>query len=82
MAGDEQDKAKLQDYLTTMGCVKDGVPSLRVALLSREVSESYKLHSTPTALIVSGDGIIEKAWLGRWDALQKPEASTFLGMQF
>lgn len=81
LAGDEQDKAKLRDYLAAMGCVQDGVPSLRVALLSKEVRESYKLHSTPTTLIVSGDGRIEKAWLGRWDDMERLEASAFLGIQ-
>lgn len=81
LAGDEQDRAKLQDYLAAMGCVKDGVPSLRVALVSKEMRDSYKLHSTPTTLIVSGDGRIEKAWLGRWDDMERLEASAFLGIQ-
>lgn len=71
LAGDEQDKAKLQEYLVAMGCVKDGLPSLRVALVSKEMRESYKLHSTPTTLIVSGDGRIEKAWLGLWDDMER-----------
>lgn len=81
LAGDEQDKARLQEYLAAMGCVKDGIPSLRVALVFKEMRESYKLHSTPTTLIVSGDGRIEKAWLGRWDAMERLEVSSFLGIQ-
>jgi peroxiredoxin len=82
LAGDEQDKARLQDYLAAMGCVKDGVPLLRVALVSKEMRESYKLHSTPTTLVVSSDGRIEKAWLGRWDAMERLEAFSFLEIQF
>jgi peroxiredoxin len=80
IARDKEDRAKLEEYLRRYGCDGASPTPLRVALVSDEVRRSYKLSATPITLIVAGDGAVERAWEGRWDAAQAAEAGRLFGL--
>ncbi len=77
---DLEDITKLQRFLTEMKCSPESATPLRVVLVSGEVLRSYKLSPTPLTLIVSNNGIVEKAWVGLWDAANISAASSTLGI--
>lgn len=77
-----EDKARLEEYLRAVGCGADSPTPLRVALVTKQVQEAYKLSGTPATVIVSADGRVEKAWPGRWSEAEAPEAGALLGVNF
>lgn len=74
-----EDKPRLTEYLRTMDCTDEARTRLRVALVSDDVRQSYKLTATPITLIVNNDGTVEKTWPGRWNGTEAEAASTLLG---
>jgi peroxiredoxin len=75
-----EDKGKLEAYLVSAGCLGDGLPNMRVALVADEVREAYKLFSTPTTLVVANDGTVERVWRGRWNPQDLASASLTFGL--
>lgn len=75
-----EDVEKLKTYLHQMGCSSDSPASLEVVLVSDDVFQRYKLAQTPTTLIVSNRGIVEKDWIGLWDEANISAASSALGV--
>jgi peroxiredoxin len=66
LTGDREDRQEVLNYVKESGFLTAREP-LRVVFISDNVLRSYKLASTPTTLLVSGDGRVENIWVGRWD---------------
>lgn len=75
-----EDKARLEEYLRTMGCSQDSQTPLRIALIPKDVRDSYRLNATPITLVVANDGTVTKAWAGKWEEVQTADASTVFGL--
>ena len=74
-----EDVQTLKSYLGKMGCASDSPASLKVVLVSDDIRQRYKLAPTPTTLIVSNTGIVEKDWVGLWDDANVSAASSAIG---
>ena len=75
-----EDLARLQTFLSEMGCAPDSPVPLKVVLVPDDVLEHYKLSPTPVTLIVSNSGRVEKAWLGLWDETNISAATSAIGV--
>lgn len=61
-----EDRDKVREYLEKMGCAPGAQTPLRVAFIPAAVRDGYLLDSTPTTLVLSGDGTVEQNLVGRW----------------
>lgn len=61
-----EDRTKLQDYLSKIKPEPGGGRPLRVAFIPPDVRRGYKLSETPITLLVGNDGTVEEIWAGRW----------------
>jgi peroxiredoxin len=77
-----EDKARLQDYLASMGCAPASRAPLRVALVPDAVRDQYMLNSTPVTLLVDNNGTVEQAWVGKWADKDATTAGSLLGLTF
>ena len=82
VATESEDKAKLDEYLRSVGCSPDSQKPLRTALIPNSLRRSYKLSSTPITLVVANDGSVENVWHGRWDSESLAAAASIFGMDF
>jgi hypothetical protein len=73
-----EDKAKLQDYLNKIKPEGGGAPPLRVAFIPPDVRRGYKLSETPITLVVGNDGTVGEVWAGRWTGADLAAVSTAL----
>lgn len=79
LVNDSEDRDKLREYLDAMGCSAESRTPLRVALIPSAVRSGYLLDSTPTTLVLSGDGTVEQNLVGRWTEDDSRVASAALG---
>ncbi|MDT4953064.1 MAG: AhpC/TSA family [Acidobacteriota bacterium] len=79
---ESEDKAKLNEYLRSVGCSPDSQKPLRTVLIPNNLRRSYKLSSTPITLVVANDGSVENVWYGRWDSESLAAAASIFGMDF
>lgn len=77
-----EDKARLEEYLRSLGHAAGSQHPLRVALISEETRRSYKLSITPMTVVVANDGRVAQVWRGRWDAATAATAETVFGLSF
>ncbi len=77
LASDREDR--LRQYLETVGCSAESQTPLRVVLIPDAVRDRYLLGSTPTTLVISGDGRVEQSLVGRWDESDSEAMSAALG---
>lgn len=56
-----------------------GMDSFRIGTVSAETRRSYRLSGTPTTLVVSPIGKVEKAWSGKWGPSIQEDASQYFG---
>lgn len=82
LAAQEEDEARLVEYLREVGCAHDSRTPLRVALVPEEVRRAYHLSATPITLLVANDGTVRKVWVGRWTEAEKSDAGSALGFSF
>ena len=47
--------------------------------LNVETVQSYKLGGTPQTIVISGDGHVQKNWMGAYLGATKTEVETFFG---
>lgn len=66
LAGEGEDRAQVREYLRANECLASPRRLLSVAFVSDIVRRDCRLNATPTTLIVSKDGVVKKAWVGRW----------------
>lgn len=76
-----EQKAEIEAYLRSMGCMGEAKPNMRVAFVPDDVRESYKLFSTPITLVIASDGTLEKAWRGRWSPQDLAAANAVFGIK-
>jgi peroxiredoxin len=77
-----EDRAKLQDYLTSMGCAPGSRTPLRVALVPDAVRDRYMLNSTPITLLIDNDGTVKQTWVGKWADGDAITVGSLLGLTF
>jgi len=71
------DKGEVSKHMDMAGYYKTKTP-LPVVFLNDESLERYKLNATPTTLLISAEGTVEHAWVGRWDPAQTLEVTETL----
>jgi hypothetical protein len=73
LASEVEDAETLRRYLNQLGF--EAPPQhFRVALLPDAVRRTYKLSVTPTTLVVTNDGTVEKVWQGQWGLAEVNDA--------
>jgi peroxiredoxin len=77
LVSESEDRAEVEQYLRGVGC-----ETLRVAFAPRSVFIDYKLSVTPTTVVVTNDGIVEQAWVGKWDSESLDAARSIFGLPF
>ncbi len=63
-----------------MGCSQDSQAPLRIAFISKDVLDSYRLNATPITLVIANNGAITKAWDGKWEEPQTADANMVFGL--
>jgi len=66
LVNEREDREKVRQYLEKMGCAPGAQMPLRVAFIPAAVRNDYLFDSTPTTLILNGDGTVEQNLVGRW----------------
>ena len=77
VVGGRLDKGEVSKHMDMAGYYKTKTP-LPVVFLNDESLERYKLNPTPTTLLISAEGTVEHAWVGRWDPAQTLEVAETL----
>jgi peroxiredoxin len=63
IVSEAESQSNLRKYLSLVDCSE-----FPVAFISLKTANDYKLSITPTTLLINGDGKVEQAWVGRWNA--------------
>jgi peroxiredoxin len=77
VVGDRLDKSEVAKHIEMVGYDKTKTP-LQIVFLSNESLMRYKLTATPTTLLISDDGRVEHAWVGKWDNAKTLEVAEAL----
>ena len=75
LTSERENVEKLKNYLK-----KEDATSLLTLKLPQNIEKEYKLSLTPTTVIISENGIVEKIWVGKWDDKTKKEAYSYLNL--
>ena len=79
LVGDKLSSEEIENYLRSFDCNSNSKTPLPVIFVPREMLEAYKLVSTPTTLLVSSEGDVEKVLVGKWN--DKEKAVTFASLK-
>lgn len=79
LVNEKEDRGKVREYLGQMGCAPEAQTPLRVAFVPPAVRDGYLLDSTPTTLVLNGDGTVEQNLVGRWTEDEVRAAGAALG---
>lgn len=69
---------EIENFLHLFDCDSTSETPLQIIFVSNEMLEAYKLHSTPTTLLISPEGKAERIWLGKWGNNEKELAFAWL----
>ncbi len=75
---ENEDKKAIENYLNSFDCGIDSSTPLQVLFVPDETLRNYKLSLTPTTLLLSGNGIVEQSWIGKWNETDKNLALNLL----
>lgn len=70
---DEKQK-NIEEYLRMFELDSTSNIPLQIIFVSDEQLQNYKLKLTPTTILVSGEGSVEKSWIGKWNVSDKKDA--------
>ncbi|MET0650510.1 MAG: TlpA disulfide reductase family protein [Pyrinomonadaceae bacterium] len=79
LVNEKEDRGKVREYLEKMGCAPGAPTPLRVAFIPAAVRNEYLLDSTPTTLVLNGEGTVEQNLIGRWTEAEAKAAGATLG---
>ena len=71
---DQEDKQLVSAHAEGAGYFKTKTP-LSLVFFDSESLGSYKLTATPTTLLINDEGLVEHAWIGKWDTKSEKEAA-------
>ena len=74
LASEVENAGALRQYLESIGLAAPP-EKFRVALLPDALRRKFNLSVTPTTVVVSNDGTVEKVWQGKWSLAELKEAS-------
>ena len=77
LVGDKEDRQAVAAHVEELGYLKTKT-RLPVVFLSDEVLARYKFAATPTTLLVSDLGKVERVWVGKWDEAKANEVAAAL----
>lgn len=77
VVSDREDKQLASAYAEGVGYFKTKTP-LPLIFFNSEALGDYKLAATPTTLLISEDGKVQHAWIGKWDDNTAAEVSAAL----
>jgi peroxiredoxin len=77
LAMDTEQRSEINDFLKAVNSPPQS-EHLKVALIPKNVGEAYKLSITPTTVVVSNEGEVQKAWNGLVDS--QDLTNTFMSM--
>jgi thiol-disulfide isomerase/thioredoxin len=74
VVSNREDKNAVSTYAEGAGYFKTKTP-LPLVFFDSEALGSYKLTATPTTLLISNEGKVEHAWIGKWDETTATEVA-------
>jgi thiol-disulfide isomerase/thioredoxin len=77
VVSDREDKKAVSTYAESAGYFQTKTP-LPLVFFDSEALGSYKLTATPTTLLISNEGKVEHAWIGKWDEASAMEVADAL----
>ena len=77
VVSDREDKQLVSAYADSSGYFKTKTP-LPLVFFDSDSLGSYKLTATPTTLLINETGMVEHAWVGKWDETQAMEVGAAL----
>jgi len=77
VVSDREDKQLVSAYADRSGYFKTKTP-LPLVFFDSDSLGSYKLTATPTTLLINEAGMVEHAWVGKWDETKAMEVAAAL----
>jgi thiol-disulfide isomerase/thioredoxin len=77
VVSDREDKQLVSAYADGAGYFKTKTP-LPIVFFDSDSLGSYKLTATPTTLLINEAGMVEHAWVGKWDENKAMEVAAAL----
>ena len=77
VVSDREDKQLVSAYADRSGYFKTKTP-LPLVFFDSDSLGSYKLTATPTTLLINEAGMVEHAWVGKWDENKAMEVAAAL----
>ena len=77
VVSDREDKQLVSAYADRSGYFKTKTP-LPLVFFDSESIGSYKLTATPTTLLINETGMVQHAWVGKWDETKAMEVAAAL----
>jgi peroxiredoxin len=77
LLSDKEDKKAVFAHAEELGYFKTRTP-MPLLFVSNESLARYKLMATPTTLLVSNAGNVERVWVGKWDEMKTNEVAAAL----
>jgi peroxiredoxin len=77
VVSDREDKQAVLTHAEGAGHLKTKTP-LSIAFFNDDSLARYKLTATPTTLLISDDGKVEHAWVGKWNEEKANEVAAAL----
>lgn len=71
LVSDKLKRDEIEDYLRSFDCNSNSKTPLPVIFASKETLDAYRLVSTPTTLLISPEGDVEKVLVGKWNDEEK-----------
>jgi thiol-disulfide isomerase/thioredoxin len=77
VASDREDRQLVSAYADGAGYFKTKTP-LPLVFFDSDSLGSYKLTATPTTLLINEGGMVQHAWVGKWDETKAMEVAAAL----
>jgi hypothetical protein len=77
LLSDKEDKKAVFTHADELGYFKTRTP-MPLLFVGNESLARYKLIATPTTLLVSSTGNVERVWVGKWDENKTNEVAAAL----
>lgn len=78
VVSENENKEAIENYLNSLDCGTSSATPLQLLFIPNETLRNYKLSLTPTTILLSGNGIVEQNWIGKWKETDKNLALNLL----
>lgn len=75
LVSNQEEVLNIKNYLQKMNS-----SLLSTVQITPTIEKDYKLSFTPTTIVINDDGVVEKIWIGKWDAKVKKEAYSYFNL--